>query len=71
MAGTPFFLCLDEQHLWAAIRYVERNPVRAGMVGGPKSIRGPAPGLTADYSVIRYSIRLGFASITFRTGVNG
>ncbi len=27
-----FFLCpLDEYHLWAAIRYVERNPVRAGI----------------------------------------
>ena len=24
---------LDEKHLWAAGRYVERNPVRAGMVG--------------------------------------
>jgi len=23
---------LDETHLWAAVRYVERNPVRAGMV---------------------------------------
>ena len=23
---------LDEKHLWAAVRYVERNPVRAGMV---------------------------------------
>lgn len=23
---------LDENHLWAAVRYVERNPVRAGMV---------------------------------------
>ena len=23
---------LDEAHLWAAVRYVERNPVRAGMV---------------------------------------
>jgi len=29
-----FFSCpLDEGHLWAAIRYVERNPVRAGLVG--------------------------------------
>ena len=29
-----FFSCpLDEMHLWAAVRYVERNPVRAGMVG--------------------------------------
>ena len=28
-----FFSCvLDEEHLWAAIRYVERNPVRARMV---------------------------------------
>lgn len=27
-----FFSCaLDDAHLWAAIRYVERNPVRAGM----------------------------------------
>jgi len=29
-----FFSCpLDEAHLWAAVRYVERNPVRAKMVG--------------------------------------
>lgn len=29
-----FFSCpMDEPHLFAAIRYVERNPVRAGMVG--------------------------------------
>ena len=28
-----FFSCpLDEEHLWAAIRYVERNPVRARIV---------------------------------------
>lgn len=28
-----FYSCpLDEVHLWAAVRYVERNPVRAGMV---------------------------------------
>jgi putative transposase len=28
-----FHACvLDEPHLWAAIRYVERNPVRAGLV---------------------------------------
>lgn len=23
---------LDEQHLWTAVKYIERNPVRAGMV---------------------------------------
>ena len=29
-----FFSCpLDEPHLWAAVRYVERNPVRAKIVG--------------------------------------
>lgn len=29
-----FFSCpLDSDHAWAAVRYVERNPVRAGMVG--------------------------------------
>ena len=29
-----FYSCpLDESHLWAAVRYVERNPVRAGLVG--------------------------------------
>ena len=28
-----FFSCpMDDDHLWAAIRYVERNPIRAGIV---------------------------------------
>lgn len=28
-----FYSCpMDETHLWAAVRYVERNPVRAGLV---------------------------------------
>jgi putative transposase len=30
--GRYFSTALDEKHLWAAIRYVEQNPVRAGMV---------------------------------------
>jgi len=31
-----FFSCpLDDSHLWAALRYVERNPVRAGLVASP------------------------------------
>jgi putative transposase len=30
--GRYFSSTLDEAYLWAAIRYVERNPVRAGMV---------------------------------------
>ena len=35
-----FFSCsMDEAHLWAALRYVERNPVRAGMVDRASSFR--------------------------------
>jgi putative transposase len=29
--ARPFSCTLDEAHFWAAVRYVERNPVRAGM----------------------------------------
>lgn len=32
-----FYSCpLDESHLWKALRYVELNPVRAGMVSAPE-----------------------------------
>jgi putative transposase len=35
-----FFSCiLDERHLYASIRYVENNPVRAGIVEGPEHYR--------------------------------
>jgi putative transposase len=30
--GRFFSSPLDDAHLWAAVRYVERNPVRAGIV---------------------------------------
>ena len=30
--GRPFSCPLDNRHFWAAVRYVERNPVRAGIV---------------------------------------
>src|SRR5579883_2522564 len=30
--GRYFACSLDESHLWRTLRYVERNPVRAGMV---------------------------------------
>jgi putative transposase len=30
---------LDERHLWTALRYVERNPVRAGMVSAASEYR--------------------------------
>lgn len=42
-----FYSCpLDESHLWKALRYVELNPVRAGMVK-PSSGDGRAPRPTA------------------------
>jgi REP-associated tyrosine transposase len=31
--GRYYSCPMDEPHLWAALRYVERNPVRAGMLG--------------------------------------
>ncbi len=35
-----FYSCpLDESHLWAALRYVELNPVRAGRVASPEQWR--------------------------------
>jgi len=34
---SRFFSCaLDETHLWVALKYVERNPVRANLVAGPE-----------------------------------
>jgi len=48
-----FFSCaLDDEHLWAAVRYVERNPVRAGMVEQAEDYRWSSAaahcGLRAD-----------------------
>jgi putative transposase len=35
-----FFSCmLEDSHLWTALRYVERNPVRAGMAAEPWTYR--------------------------------
>jgi putative transposase len=37
---SRFFSCpMDESHLWAAIRYTEHNPVRAGVVARPDEYR--------------------------------
>ena len=30
--GRPFSCPLDDEHMWAAVRYVEQNPVRAAIV---------------------------------------
>jgi putative transposase len=37
--GRYFSSALDDAYLWAAIRYVERNPVRAGMVAKAENYR--------------------------------
>ena len=50
--ASPFSCVLDEAHTWAAIRYVERNPVRAGMVAraedDPWSSARARCGMTSD-----------------------
>jgi putative transposase len=52
--GRFFSSALDESYLWRAIRYVERNPVRAGMVSRAEDYRwSSAPshcGLADDYA---------------------
>jgi len=40
--ARPFSCVLDEAHAWAALRYVERNPVRAGMVPRAENYRWPS-----------------------------
>ena len=37
--GRYFSSALDDGYLWAAIRYVERNPVRAGMISRAEDYR--------------------------------
>ena len=37
--GRYYSCPLDENHLWEALRYTERNPVRAGMVERPDDYR--------------------------------
>ena len=42
--GRFFSSALDESYLWAAIRYVERNPVRAGMARQAEDYRWSSAG---------------------------
>jgi putative transposase len=50
--ARPYSRVLDESHTWAAIRYVERNPIRAGMVARAEDYRWSSArahcGLTTD-----------------------
>jgi putative transposase len=34
--GRYYSCPLDERHFWAALRYVERNPIRAGLASAPE-----------------------------------
>lgn len=50
---SRYFSCpMEDKHLWAAVRYVERNPVRAGIVARadeyPWSSAAPHCGLRGD-----------------------
>lgn len=55
--GRYFSSALDERYLWAAMRYVERNPVRAGVVSRAQDYRwSSAPAhckLVDDYVLTR------------------
>jgi putative transposase len=42
--GRYYSSALDERYLWMAIRYVERNPVRAGMVSRAEDYRWSSAG---------------------------
>jgi len=42
--GRYYSCPLDAGHLWAALRYTERNPVRAGMVTAPEDYRWSSAG---------------------------
>lgn len=43
--GRYYSCTLDTRHLWAALRYTERNPVRAGMVAEPDVYRWSSAGV--------------------------
>jgi putative transposase len=42
--GRYFSCPLDTTHFWAALRYTELNPVRAGMVSAPEAFRWSSAG---------------------------
>ena len=43
--GRYYSCPLDRTHLWAALRYTERNPVRAGMVSEPEQFEWSSAGV--------------------------
>ena len=65
--GRYYSCPLDERHLWTALRYVERNPVRAGLAAEPQHYRwssarvhlgcdDPYGLVDADFLLARWSV---------------
>jgi putative transposase len=46
--GRYYSCALDENHFWAALRYTERNPVRAGLSETPEQYRWSTAALHCD-----------------------
>jgi putative transposase len=54
---SRFFSCaLSESHLWVALRYVEQNPCRAGIAGGPGEYRWSSAGAHLGEGVDRSGV---------------
>jgi putative transposase len=51
--GRPYSSVLDERHFWSAMRYVEQNPVRAGMVVKAEEHEWSSARSHCEYSVDR------------------
>jgi putative transposase len=61
-----FFSCaLDGQHLWAALRYVERNPVRAQMVEYAGHFRWSSAAVHAGFSAVPTWLQTDLVSSAF------
>lgn len=56
-----FYSCaLDERHLWMALRYVERNPVRAGLAGSVGEWEWSSAAAHLTGADARYVLDMGF-----------
>jgi len=56
-----FYSCpMDEPHLWTAIRYVEMNPVRAGLAARPEEYGWSSAAAHIEGSDSRHVVDMGF-----------
>lgn len=51
---------MDEQHLWTAIRYVEKNPVRAGLAARPEDYGWSSAAAHIEGNDSRHVVDMGF-----------